>query len=247
VIALLRHYIEGYRFILAETVDKALLLVRETGPAAVIVDREWADRRISSSTLDDLRCQAPVILCRLPSLQRLGLLLGAVDYLVKPISRDDLITALGRLAQPPEKVLLVDDDPNFVRLLGRVLTTSSSPLQILEASSAIEGLDIARSQRPSLVLLDLLMPGMTGYDFLRELRADPSLGGTAVIVMSAQDLAEEAAPVSVDIQLACPDGFSLTQLILALQAMLAITTSPASVARDRGPEPKANLVAGLAS
>jgi signal transduction histidine kinase/DNA-binding response OmpR family regulator len=245
VIPLLRHYVDGYHFILAETIEEAWPLIRESVPVAIVVDRECSDDRVSATALDELRRHLPVICCRLPSLHRVGLLLGAVDYLVKPISRDDLLIALERLPAAPETVLLVDDDPNFVRLLGRVLTTGSPAPRVLEASSALEGLAIARSQRPQLILLDLLMPGITGYDFLRELRSDASLKETAVIVMSAQDLSDEAAPLAVDVQLACPDGFSLTQLVLALQAMLAVATSPATLARDTAPAPRADRAAEL--
>jgi CheY-like chemotaxis protein len=134
-----------------------------------------------------------------------------------------------------------------VRLLGRVFTASSPTPLILEASSAPEGLEIARSQCPDLVLLDLLMPGMTGYDFLRELRADVRTEDVPTIIMSARDLSDEASPVGVDIQLACPDGFSLTQLILALQAMLAVVTAPALVAKDKVLEPKASRLAAPVS
>jgi signal transduction histidine kinase/CheY-like chemotaxis protein len=246
VIPLLRHYVDGYHFILAQSIEAAWMLIREAVPVAIVVDREWSNDRVSAAALAELRQQLPVIGCRLPSLHRVGLLLGAADYLVKPISRDDLLIALERLPVAPETVLLVDDDPNFVRLLGRVLTTGSPAPRVLEASTALEGLAIARSQRPSLILLDLLMPGITGYDFLRELRSDPALRETPVIVMSAQDLSDEAAPVAVDVQLACPDGFSLTQLVLALQAMLAVATSPRSHARDTAPAPRAALAAELA-
>ncbi|MGH2460528.1 MAG: ATP-binding protein, partial [Chloroflexota bacterium] len=240
VLSVLHHYVEGYRFCLATTLDDALALVRETAPSAVVVDTDWVDRRVSLDALAELRARAPVLTCRLPSLRRLGLLLGATDYLVKPISRDDLLAAMNRLARSPETVLLVDDDPGFVRLLARVLTASDPTLRILEASSALEGLDIARTRRPDLVLLDLLMPGMSGYDFLGELRRDEAFNQTSVIVMSARDIEEEIPPIVGELQLSWQSGFTLSQLSQGIQSLLGVITSPGLVARDSVPTPRAD-------
>ncbi len=247
VLSVLHHYVEGYHFTFAATLEDARALIREIAPVAVILDTDWAAQQLPREALAELSAQTPLLTCRLPSLQRLGLLLGAADYLVKPISRDDLLAALARLGRSPRAVLLVDDDPGFVRLLARVLIASDPSLRILEASSALEGLEIARSQRPDLILLDLLMPGVSGYEFLSEIRRDSRLTGTDVIVMSARDLDEEAAPVVGELQLTCATGLSLSQLSQGIQALLGVVTSPGSVARDGAPAPRADRLAVPAS
>lgn len=117
-------------------------------------------------------------------------------------------------------------------MLARMLVANQPSLRILEASSAPEGLAIARSQRPDLVLLDLLMPGMSGDELLAALHRDPTLERTDVIVMSARDLDEEASSVGGELQLSYPVGFSLAQLARCVQALLAIVTEPGSVARE---------------
>lgn len=240
VLSVLERYVEGYRFAFAATPDDALTLVRETGPVAAILDRDWADHRVPLAMLAELRARVPLLTGPLPNLRRLALLLGSADYLVKPIARDDLLAALGRLDRAPETVLLVDDDPGFLRLLARILVAGHPSLRILEASSAIEGLEIARSQRPDLILLDLLMPGMSGDELLAALRRDPTLARTEVIVMSARDLDEEASSVGGELQLSYPAGFSLAQLSRCVQALLAVVTEPGSVAREREREPRAD-------
>ena len=237
ILSVLQRYIEGYRFAFTASLDDAVTLVRETGPSAVIVDADWSDGPIS---LAELGACVPLLTCRLPSLSRLGLLLGAADYLVKPISRDELVVVLSRLPRTPRTVLLIDDDPEFVRLLARILTASDPSLQILEASSGPEGLAIARSQRPDLVLLDLLMPGLSGREVLVELRNAEAYGQPNVIVMSACDLDEEAEPIVGEVRLSYPAGFSLTQLSQCLQAVLSVVTSPGAVARDGDRAPRAD-------
>ena len=236
ILSVLQRYVEGYRFACSATLDDAVTLVRETAPSAVIVDADGSD---GPTPLSELRARVPLLTCRLPSLSRLGLLLGAADYLVKPISRDELLAALGRLPRAPRTVLLIDDDPEFVRLLSRVLTASDPSLRLLEASSGPEGLDIARSQRPDLVLLDLRMPGLSGREVLAELRHGKAFGQPDVIVMSACDLDEEAEPIGGELRLSYPAGFSLTQLSQCLQALLGVVTSPGSVAQDGVPAPRA--------
>ncbi|MBX6772835.1 MAG: response regulator [Chloroflexi bacterium] len=233
VVSVLQHYIEGYRFIVTASPGDALALVRETGPAAVIADTGWIERQ-ADGLITAVQELAPVITCHLPSLRQLGLLLGATDYLVKPISRADLLAALERLGRRPESVLLIDDDPGFVRLLARVLTANDPGLRILEASSALEGLEIARSQRPDLILVDLLIPGFSGYDFLEAIRRDERLRNIDVIAMSARDIDEEASLVIGELRLDTAAGLTMPRLAQGIQALLAMVTTPALLGGDGG-------------
>ena len=121
-----------------------------------------------------------------------------------------------------------------------MLTASNPTLRIFEASSALEGLDIARSQRPDLVLLDLLMPGMSGYDFLGELRRDETFNRTSAIVMSARDIEDEVPPIVGELRLSRDSGFTLSQLSQGIQSLLGVATSPGLVARDGAPTPRAD-------
>ncbi len=120
--------------------------------------------------------------------------LGAVDYLVKPIRRDNLQALLEKLS-PPEpaaravKVLAVDDDPELVPLLQEMLPPAVYTL--LAAFDGEEGLALARSENPDVILLDLMMPGMSGFEALESLRADEKTTDIPVIILTSKGLTEE--------------------------------------------------------
>ncbi|RLC81171.1 MAG: hypothetical protein DRI81_03105 [Chloroflexi bacterium] len=120
--------------------------------------------------------------------------LGAVDYLVKPVRRENLQTLLEKLA-PPEpparkvKVLVVDDEPKLAPLLQEMLPAESYTL--LMALDGKEGLALARSEHPDTILLDLMMPGMSGFEVLEKLGADEETAGIPIIILTAKDVTEE--------------------------------------------------------
>jgi CheY-like chemotaxis protein len=89
---------------------------------------------------------------------------------------------------PPKApmVLLIDDDDSARYLLAKMLR--NLPVVLVEASSAEEGLSVAREAVPGLILLDLNMPGLSGSDALTRLKDDPSTGGIPVIVVTSQSL-----------------------------------------------------------
>ncbi len=227
-LSFLRRYLDGYEFVLAETVDQARATVQENLPAAVIMDAAWAAREEATPSRWGLPPQVPLITCPLPSLHRLGLLLGAQDYLAKPVTREDLAHALSRLPDPPRTMLIVDDDPHVVRLLARMLKAIHRSARVLKAFGGKEGLEIVRSQRPDVVLLDLLMPEINGYAFLEELAHDKALASTRVIVVSVRGIEQEAAPITGELRLGREGGFSLTEMLQMLQAMLAAVTRPSA-------------------
>ena len=227
----LERYIEGYRFVLANTADKAMQMIREALPIAVILDNDWRECWLSITAKMQVPIRLAVLRCPLPSLRRAGSALGATDYLLKPVTREDLSAALARLPAEPRTVLVVDDDRHVVRLLVRMLTASRPALRVLEASGGREALDLIRTQQPDLVLLDLVMPDLSGYDLLVEMSHDATLARTQVVIMSAHMVEEEQATMPGDLQLARAGGFSLTEILQTVQALLGVVTQPAAVAR----------------
>jgi len=124
----------------------------------------------------------------------LGLALGAMDYLIKPIEADELIQRLNRFnpkrasANESMRVLVVDDEPANRALLTRTLEPAG--FTVVPASGGREAIELAKSTKPDFVLLDLMMPEVTGFDVVEALRADESTRDTPIMVLTATNLTE---------------------------------------------------------
>jgi len=118
----------------------------------------------------------------------MGKTLGAADYLPKPIDRERLSAVLRKYkcTTPPCPVLLVEDDTATRELIRRTLVAGG--WNVREASNGREALTMIQRSRPDLVLLDLMMPEMDGFEFLEQLRAKPEWRGIPVVVVTAKDL-----------------------------------------------------------
>jgi two-component system phosphate regulon response regulator PhoB len=81
------------------------------------------------------------------------------------------------------KILIADDEPAIVELVR--VTLEDPCVEVLEAQTGSDALELARTARPDLVLLDVHMPGLTGVEVCRRLRQDPSLAGTCVVMLTA--------------------------------------------------------------
>ena len=168
----------------------------------------------------------------------MGGALGAADFLVKPVTRDRLLRAVAQLAAPPKSVLVVDDDPDVVRLLSRILRTELPSCQVFEVFNGEKALEIARARHPDLILLDLLMPGVSGYDLLRTRAAEPDLAGTPVIIISARSLEQESAHIRGEVRIKRAAGFTATEMVQLVGAALsALTQSSPSLAAIDPPLP----------
>jgi len=143
----------------------------------------------------------PVLVISVLENGELAFSLGAVDYLLKPIHREDLGRLLDRLVASdpsarksaaswrPYKVLVVDDDPKMVSLLRTMLPAEGYTL--LPAYDGEQGLKLAREEQPDVVLLDLLMPGMNGFEVLDALRADAETAHIPIMVFTTKDITSE--------------------------------------------------------
>jgi DNA-binding response OmpR family regulator len=118
----------------------------------------------------------------------MGLALGAADHLTKPIASQDLVRVLARVRRldGTADVLIVDDDEGTRDVLRRVLVREG--WKVREAGDGAEGLRQLAACKPAVVLLDLMMPTMNGFEMLRAMREKPEWHDVPVIIVTSKDL-----------------------------------------------------------
>ena len=141
--------------------------------------------------VDPVLHKIPVVMLTMLDDKSKGYSLGATDYLTKPVDRVQLHNALAKYHQPGEScpVLTVEDDKPTRDMMARTLEKSG--WTVSEAGNGREALDRLAQQEPRLILLDLMMPAMDGFDFLLEMRVHPEWKDIPVIVLTAKDLTDE--------------------------------------------------------
>ena len=181
----------------------------------------WASLEAATSALPDV----PVLACVLPPATERARAAGARDHLLKPLDQEMLAATLAGCAPPPRKVLIVDDEPDALDLLARLLQRCDPGLEIVTASTGQETLERMAADAPDLVLLDLLMPDMDGWQVLRQARADERLSQIPIVLVSAQD-PREAPLTSLAIAGGRARGLSITMLLRCAQALAALMMQP---------------------
>ena len=132
----------------------------------------------------------PIIVLSASDNRELGFQMGVMDYLVKPIDRNALLTALSKVSEPRiEDVLVVDDDPMAVDLLSEMLEMSG--VHARRATNGAEALAEIEKAPPDAILLDLMMPVMDGFEVIDRLQNNPGWCDIPVVVITAKELTAE--------------------------------------------------------
>jgi signal transduction histidine kinase/CheY-like chemotaxis protein len=195
---LLRAYLEaaGARVISARDGEEGLDTVRSLNPAGVVLDillpgiDGW--EVLARLKADPATAAIPVIVVSMLDERGRGFALGAAEYLVKPVGKDQLMAALYRAAAMPERkhtVVAIDDDPLAIELVRASLEPEG--WTVLGAATGQEGLALIRERQPSAVLLDLLIPGMDGFEVVEALRADPDTKTVPVVILTSKSMTEQ--------------------------------------------------------
>jgi CheY-like chemotaxis protein/anti-sigma regulatory factor (Ser/Thr protein kinase) len=183
---------EGFRVVTASGGEDGLRYARELRPDAITLDvmmpgmDGWAV--LSALKADPAVADIPVIMLTIVDDRNLGYALGASDYLTKPIDRDRLVPVLKKHRRDLP-VLIVDDDVVLRQLLRRMLEPEG--YTIVEAENGRAALERLLEITPSVILLDLMMPEMDGFEFVTELRRHESWRAIPVVVITARDLSRE--------------------------------------------------------
>ncbi|KGN40273.1 response regulator [Knoellia aerolata] len=173
-----------------------LQAVRDERPDVVVLDIHLPEMDgwdvLTEIKSDPLVAGTPVVVVSvLPDRSR-GMALGASDYLVKPVARDELVEALRRLVPLRTEdsgrrvAVLVDDDPTALELARLALDPAGWTL--LTCTEAEQVFALVRESRPSVVLVDLLMPQMDGFEVIDRLRSDPVSASVPIVVLTSKTL-----------------------------------------------------------
>jgi signal transduction histidine kinase/DNA-binding response OmpR family regulator len=185
----------GYRTEVARTGAKALERAVELQPAAITLDiilPEVDGWEVMTRLKSDERTSGiPIVVVSVVDNPELGLALGAIDYFVKPVDAGVLIHRLndfGLKGDGEVRVLVVDDEPANRMWLAKALEPSG--FTVLPAAGGREAIEMAKSEKPDFILLDLMMPEVTGFDVVEALRADATTRETPILVLTAANLTE---------------------------------------------------------
>ena len=232
---LLRRYLGQVEIAPVGTLEEAAAeLARRPAQALLVNDLAVgvALERIRSANV--LPHGTPALVCALPGEEQAAQDLGVDGYLVKPISREALLAALDRLGVVSGTVLIVDDEQDAIQLFWRMLSTSGRSYRVLTAPTGERALALLRKERPDLVLLDLIMPGMDGFQLLATRDEEPAWRDVPVIVMSARDPAGQPI-ISSALGITRGGGLSVAQVLAYINAlgnMLRQGTSGCSKSTD---------------
>jgi signal transduction histidine kinase/CheY-like chemotaxis protein len=190
---LLVRYLSAVDVMAAPSLAAAVTLYEDQPYQAIVANAETPEQVADFlAQRDTLPPHVPLLLSMISANKGHAQLLGVTDYLVKPITRQRLMAALAALPQPVHSVLVADDDTDVPQLFDRMLALDSSrTYRLLQAINGYETLHLLRTRRPDVLLLDLAMPGLDGYQVLKEKNADPAIRAIPVLVISARDLWEE--------------------------------------------------------
>ncbi|HEX6068981.1 MAG TPA: response regulator, partial [Longimicrobiaceae bacterium] len=185
---------EGYHVVTAASGEEGLRLAREIRPDVVTLDvimpgpDGWAV--LTAFKNSPILGSIPVVMLTVLEHRNVAYTLGASEFLTKPVDRDELLEAIRRqLQERQDTVLVVEDDPDTRARLRKGLTRGG--LVVLEAENGGVALDRLRDRTPGLILLDLLMPHLDGFQFIERLAGEVRWHSIPVIVLTAKDITEE--------------------------------------------------------
>lgn len=189
----------GYQTLRAATAEEGLIMARDSRPDLITLDIllpgmdgwQFLERIKAERELAGI----PVVVISIVANQQKGFSLGAANVLQKPVSKEALLQSvfdLGGLVMTkgrPLRILVVDDDPRAVEIASRHLEGAGN--QVLRAYGGQEAIEIAQRERPDLVISDLMMPEVSGFDVVAGLRSDPETREIPVIILTAKIVTPE--------------------------------------------------------
>ncbi|HYY16203.1 MAG TPA: response regulator, partial [Gammaproteobacteria bacterium] len=215
---------EGFRVEVALHGEEALPKARTLRPFLIILDillpRKDGWEVLRELKEDPMTQDIPVVIVSIVDEPERGFSLGAADYILKPFDREDFLRRLGRYSfttkvrLEPVKILIIDDDPLAVDALIGMLEPAG--FEIFKAYGGQAGFELAVEQQPDLILLDLLMPEVSGFEVVQRLKEHPHTKETPIFIVTLKDLtAEDKQKLNSLVAAVMPKGAFSRERLLA--------------------------------
>ncbi len=187
----------GYRVIPAYNGREALAVAKRLKPFAITLDIMLPGMDgwdvLKYLKYDPETNNIPVIVISMLDEAEVGFSLGVVDYFVKPVEKRTLVAALNNLKDALDierlKVLVVDDEPDAVELVASMIEPAG--FEVLCAYGGEEGIQKSFDEHPDLLILDLMMPDVSGFDVVSRLKTDPEMRNIPIIICTSKDPTSE--------------------------------------------------------
>ncbi len=192
----------GYEVVIAASAQEALKKAVQLQPLAVLIDAQLPPNG-GSGLVYDLRRESktkdiPIVLTSKVNKESLPFDIGQCDFLTKPIDRQQLLQMMVKFdlladgkrgKKAPSTILLVDDDPQNIRLVKAMLKPFN--MEILVADGGKAGIEVALKRKPDLIILDLMMPDIDGFEVVSRLRGDPAGSQIPILIYTAKNVTSE--------------------------------------------------------
>lgn len=190
----------GYKPVVVEDGDSVIEKAKELNPFAITLDI-MLPKKDGWQVMQELKTtketsHIPVIIVSIVDDQNLGFSMGAAGYLIKPIDKEQLINTLDKLDLVSNnielkklKVLVIDDNEEDLRLMTSILI--SEGFEVITAKNGSEGVYKAIEEYPDVIILDLIMPGMSGFDVVKALQEHKDAKKIPIIISTMKDLTKE--------------------------------------------------------
>lgn len=181
---------------------------------------------------DPLLSEIPVVMLTMVDDKAMGYTLGVDDYMLKPIERVDFVGVLRKFCDQsnPGSVLVVEDDDTSRELVRDML--QKDHYHVIEARNGIEALERVQTSAPALILLDLMMPEMDGFEFASAVRELPHMVDVPIVVMTAKDItADDHLRLDGHVSRVMQKGtYRREELITEIRSRLIGLTAPTAAA-----------------
>ena len=196
---LISHYLNEAGYTVAHAFDgkEAVKLAQELRPHAITLDILIPEKD-GWEVLGELKAlpetrDIPIVVISITEDRQLGFSLGVIDWFVKPVEKEHLVDAVKRAGAASNKetmtVLVVDDEPKNVELLSDTLKANN--YKVVQAYGGRQGIDLAMEHQPDIIILDLMMPEVTGFDVVEELRGHPQGKDIPIVIYTGKELTAE--------------------------------------------------------
>src|SRR5919201_892148 len=192
----------GYEVVIAASAQEARRKAVQLQPLAVLIDTQLPPNGGSGLVYDLPResktKDIPIVLTSKVNKESLPFDIGQADFLTKPIDRQQLLQMMVKFdlladgkrgKKTPSSILIVDDDPQNIRLVKAMLKPFN--MEILVADGGKAGLETALKKKPDLIILDLMMPDVDGFEVVSKLREDPVGAKIPILIYTAKNITSE--------------------------------------------------------